>query len=124
MAAAIPQLGPRLKQVREWCGRSVADVAVLTGMTTQHIYGLERGDHNAALESLVALARVYQVDVADFFAFPAQTKLRHRARDLIRRVPDSKLDELVEAMERVSGTSWADLEQELAMRSPRTRASR
>jgi transcriptional regulator with XRE-family HTH domain len=105
------QLGARLRQIRVWRKLRVDDVEAQSGLTSQYIYVLERGDGNPTMQVLVGLALVYRVDVADFFAFPSRKMLRHRARDLVRFVPNSGLVELVKQMESLAGTTFEQIEQ-------------
>jgi transcriptional regulator with XRE-family HTH domain len=116
------QLAARLKQLRQLRRRRVADVAALAGLTTQYVYALERAEYNPGLDVLQALARVYQVDVADLFAFPTKNDFGHRARDLIVRAPSEALDRLVAEMEATVGMTWADVERALSSAPRKLRA--
>ena len=122
MLPLLPLLATRLKQIRRMRNRRMAEVAVLAGLTSQSAYAIERGAYSPRLEVLQALARVYQVDVADLFAFPTESDLRHRSRDLVVRVPNAALVELVEEMERKVGTTWAEIQRELVSAPRKLRA--
>jgi transcriptional regulator with XRE-family HTH domain len=110
----LGQLGARLKQLRSELQLRAADVASLVDVTPQYLHALERGEYNPSMELLDHLSVAYQVDVADFFAFPARGKLRHQARELIRFTPNAKLSAVVAALETAAGTTYEEIEQHSA----------
>jgi transcriptional regulator with XRE-family HTH domain len=76
-------LGSRLVQLREEQALEVADVAVMAPCTRAHLYAVERGTSWPSVELLLALAKIYKVDEADFFVWPGKGP-RHDAREQVR----------------------------------------
>ena len=76
-------LGSRLVQLREEQALEVADVAVMAPCSREHLYAIERGTSWPSVELLLALAKIYKVDEADFFVWPGKGP-RHDAREQVR----------------------------------------
>jgi transcriptional regulator with XRE-family HTH domain len=51
--------------------------------TRAHLYAVERGTSWPSVELLLALAKIYKVDEADFFVWPGKGP-RHDAREQVR----------------------------------------
>ena len=97
-------LGERLRQMRDEQELKVEQVAAWAGFDRTHLYAVERGATWPSVELLGSLAQIYRVDVADFFVFPNEHR-RHRFRELARLVPNSRLPDIIAAVEAVMGAS-------------------
>lgn len=75
---------------------TVAQAAASLGISTNHLYGVERGDYAPSLETLIGLAMIYKVDLVELFIFPA-TSRRHELYEAARRLPKAKVDEALAA---------------------------
>jgi DNA-binding XRE family transcriptional regulator len=93
-------LGARIRQLREEQALTVAQVAESVGLQFSHMYAIERGDNAPSLEVMAALAALFKVDVADLFAFPSSHP-RHELRELLRGIPNAKLEDARAALEAV-----------------------
>src|SRR6266542_765111 len=115
MLATPKLLGARMRQLREQARHRADDVARLARVNRTHIYALERGAWWPSMDLLQELARIYEVDTADFFVFPErflrdrEKHLRDSARELLRLLPNDKLAAVIAAMEQAAGTSLDDL---------------
>src|SRR5262245_44954010 len=76
-------LGSRLIQLREEQALKVDDVAIMALCSREHLYAVERGTSWPSVEMLLALAKIYKVDEADFFVWPGKGP-RHDAREQVR----------------------------------------
>ena len=83
-------VGERLREVRERKGLSQDAAGTAAGLSANFVGSLERGEKAPSLETLVALASVYRVDVADFV-----TGLTGSG------VPSDPLERLVNAAEQI-----------------------
>jgi transcriptional regulator with XRE-family HTH domain len=70
MAAALAQVGPRLRQVRTQRGVTLTHVAAVTGISKSTLSRLENGERRPSLELLLPLARAYQVPLDDLVGAP------------------------------------------------------
>jgi transcriptional regulator with XRE-family HTH domain len=68
--AALDQVGPRLRRVREQRGRTLTDVAEQTGISKSTLSRLENGQRRPSLELLLPLAQAYQVPLDDLVGAP------------------------------------------------------
>jgi transcriptional regulator with XRE-family HTH domain len=101
MRAIRKHLGTRLKQLREEQSLRVHDVCAMLAIGAPHLYNVERGIANPSLELLISLATIYRVDVTDLFVFP-EVHRRHAIREQIRHTPNAKLEEVEEAIAKVT----------------------
>jgi transcriptional regulator with XRE-family HTH domain len=70
IAAAVAQVGARLKRVRTARRRTLADVAQATGISTSTLSRLETGQRRATLELLLALSQAYHVPLDELVGAP------------------------------------------------------
>ncbi|GAB3764967.1 transcriptional regulator with XRE-family HTH domain [Nocardioides ginsengisegetis] len=69
-AAALDQVGPRLRRVREQRGLTLTEVARLTGISKSTLSRLENGQRRPSLELLLPLAQTYRVPLDDLVGAP------------------------------------------------------
>ncbi len=70
IAAALDQVGPRLKQVRTERGVTLGDLAERTGISTSTLSRLENGRRKPSLELLLPLAQAYRVPLDELIGAP------------------------------------------------------
>jgi transcriptional regulator with XRE-family HTH domain len=70
----------RLRELREASGLTQADLAKLTGLTTDGIAKLERGDRGPTWETVVSLCKALRVEVGEFAKEPAERPAPRRGR--------------------------------------------
>ena len=70
IAAALDQVGPRLRRVREQRGVTLTEVANLTGISKSSLSRLENGQRRPSLELLLPLAQTYRVPIDDLVGAP------------------------------------------------------
>lgn len=70
IAAALDQVGPRLRRVREQRGVTLTEVAQLTGISKSTLSRLENGQRRPSLELLLPLAQTYRVPIDDLVGAP------------------------------------------------------
>jgi transcriptional regulator with XRE-family HTH domain len=70
IAAALDQVGPRLKQLRVQRGATITSVAAATGISKSTLSRLETGQRRPSLELLLPLAQVYRVPLDDLVGAP------------------------------------------------------
>lgn len=70
IAAALDQVGLRLRQVRTQRGVTLTHVAAVTGISKSTLSRLENGERRPSLELLLPLARAYQVPLDDLVGAP------------------------------------------------------
>lgn len=82
IAAALNQVGPRLRRVREHRGLTLAKAAEQTGISTSTLSRLETGQRKPSLELLLPLAQLYGVPLDDLVGAPevGDPRIRLRAR--------------------------------------------
>jgi transcriptional regulator with XRE-family HTH domain len=82
VAAALAQVGPRLRQVRSHRGLSLIEVAQSTGISKSTLSRLENGQRRATLELLLPLATAYRVPLDDLVGAPdvGDPRVRLKAR--------------------------------------------
>lgn len=71
IAAALDQVGPRLKRVRTQRGMTLTCVAEATGILKSTLFRLETGQRRLSLELLLPLAQAYGVPLDDLVGAPA-----------------------------------------------------
>jgi transcriptional regulator with XRE-family HTH domain len=70
IAAALDQVGPRLKRLRTQRGATLTGVAATTGISKSTLSRLETGQRRPSLELLLPLAQVYKVPLDDLVGAP------------------------------------------------------
>jgi transcriptional regulator with XRE-family HTH domain len=70
IAAALEQVGPRLKQLRTQRGVTLTALAEATGISKSTLSRLETGQRRASLELLLPLAQAYRVPLDDLVGAP------------------------------------------------------
>ena len=70
IAAALDQVGPRLKQLRVQRGATITSVAAATGISKSTLSRLETGQRRPSLELLLPLAQAYRVPLDDLVGAP------------------------------------------------------
>ncbi|MEO5748425.1 MAG: XRE family transcriptional regulator, partial [Ornithinibacter sp.] len=78
IAAALAQIGPRLKRIRENRGLTLTVVAGATGISRSTLSRLETGGRRPTLELLLALSHAYRVALDDLVAAPEEGDPRLR----------------------------------------------
>jgi transcriptional regulator with XRE-family HTH domain len=70
MAAALEQVGPRLKRLRSQRGVTLTALADVTGISKSTLSRLETGQRRPSLELLLPLAQAYRVPLDDLVGAP------------------------------------------------------
>ncbi|MCB0908388.1 MAG: helix-turn-helix domain-containing protein [Nocardioidaceae bacterium] len=70
IAAALDQVGPRLRRVREQRGVTLTDAAQQTGISKSTLSRLETGQRRPSLDLLLPLAHAYRVPLDDLVGAP------------------------------------------------------
>jgi len=70
IAAALDQVGPRLKRLRTQRGATLTSVAATTGISKSTLSRLETGQRRPSLELLLPLAQAYRVPLDDLVGAP------------------------------------------------------
>jgi transcriptional regulator with XRE-family HTH domain len=70
IAAALDQVGPRLKRLRTQRGVTLTNVAAATGISKSTLSRLETGHRRPSLELLLPLAHAYHVPLDDLVGAP------------------------------------------------------
>jgi transcriptional regulator with XRE-family HTH domain len=70
IAAALDQVGPRLRQLRQQRGVTLTAVAAATGISKSTLSRLESGQRRPSLELLLPLAHAYRVPLDDLVGAP------------------------------------------------------
>jgi transcriptional regulator with XRE-family HTH domain len=70
IAAALDQVGPRLKRLRTQRGATLTGVAAATGISKSTLSRLETGQRRPSLELLLPLAHAYKVPLDDLVGAP------------------------------------------------------
>jgi transcriptional regulator with XRE-family HTH domain len=82
IAAALDNVGPRLRGVREQRGFTLTVAAAHAGMSKSTLSRLENGQRRPSLELLLPLAQVYRVPIDDLVGAPevGDPRIRLKAR--------------------------------------------
>ncbi len=80
VAAALDQVGPRLKRLRTHRRMTLTDVATSTGISKSTLSRLETGQRRPTLELLLALSQTYRVPLDDLVGAPDVGDPRIRLR--------------------------------------------
>lgn len=70
IAAALDQVGPRLRRVREQRGVTLTDLSEMTGISKSTLSRLENGQRRPSLELLLPLAQAHRVPLDDLVGAP------------------------------------------------------
>jgi transcriptional regulator with XRE-family HTH domain len=70
ISASLARVGPRLREVREGRGLTLAQLAEQTGISKSTLSRLENGERRATLELLLPLAQLYRVPIDDLVGAP------------------------------------------------------
>ena len=70
LAAALEQVGPRLRQLRTQRQMTLVSVAETTGISKSTLSRLENGQRRPTLELLLALSTAYRIPLDDMVAAP------------------------------------------------------
>src|ERR687884_1804783 len=70
IAAALDQVGPRLKRLRTQRGVTLTGLAAMTGISKSTLSRLETGQRRPSLELLLPLAQAYHVPLDDLVGAP------------------------------------------------------
>lgn len=70
LVAALEQVAPRLRRVREQRGLTLTDAAKATGISKSTLSRLETGQRRPSLELLLPLAQTYRVPLDDLVGAP------------------------------------------------------
>ena len=70
IAAALDQVGPRLKRLRSQRGATLTEVAAATGISKSTLSRLETGQRRPSLELLLPLAQAYRVPLDELVGAP------------------------------------------------------
>ena len=68
LASALGQVGPRLRQLRQDRGGTLAELSRATGISVSTLSRLESGQRKPSLELLLPIARAYQVPLDELVA--------------------------------------------------------
>src|SRR6476469_2398407 len=80
IAAALEQVGPRLKGVRTQRGMTLTGVSTATGISKSTLSRLETGQRRPTLELLLALSHAYRVALDDLVGAPEEGDPRVRLK--------------------------------------------
>ena len=84
IAAALDQVGPRLKRLRSLRGATLTEVAASTGISKSTLSRLESGSRRPTLELLLPLARIYGVTLDELVGAPSTGDPRVHLRPVTR----------------------------------------
>ncbi|MFC7545411.1 helix-turn-helix domain-containing protein [Plantactinospora sp. GCM10030261] len=77
-------VGPRLRDLRNRRGTTLAQLSEITGISVSTLSRLESGDRRPTLELLLPLARAHQVPLDELVAAPETGDPRVHARPIVR----------------------------------------
>jgi len=80
IAAALEQVGARLKRIRTQRGMTLSGVAEATGISKSTLSRLETGQRRPTLELLLALSHTYRVPLDDLVGAPPEGDPRLRLK--------------------------------------------
>jgi transcriptional regulator with XRE-family HTH domain len=83
------RIGARLRHAREASRQSLSDVAARCGVSKGFISRIERDEASPSVASLVALCDAVGLTMADLFAIPETTLVRHASRPSLSGLPKS-----------------------------------
>jgi transcriptional regulator with XRE-family HTH domain len=82
--AALSSVGPRLRAIRKRRGRTLEQLAELTGTSVSTLSRIESGQRRPTLEVLLPLARAYRVPLDELVGAPATGDPRIHPRPVSR----------------------------------------
>lgn len=85
IAAALEQVGPRLKRLRMQRGMTLTSLAAATGISKSTLSRLEAGQRRPSLEPLLPLAQAYHVPLDDLVGAPEVGDSRDYHRQHLRK---------------------------------------
>src|SRR5689334_18828514 len=88
IAAALEQVGARLKRIRTQRGMTLSGVAEATGISKSTLSRLETGQRRPTLELLLALSHTYRVPLDDLVGAPPEGDPRLRLKPGRVKGPD------------------------------------
>jgi transcriptional regulator with XRE-family HTH domain len=88
-AVSEVRIGARLRHAREASRQSLSDVAARCGVSKGFISRIERDEASPSVASLVALCDAVGLSMADLFAMPETTLVRHASRPSLDGLPKS-----------------------------------
>ncbi len=80
MDAKVVLVGKRIRQVRKAQGISQQELGERANLNYKYIGGVERGERNPSVGSLVKIAKGLKVDVGDFFKVDDDRQLSEKER--------------------------------------------
>jgi len=80
MDTTVVQVGRRIRQIRKAQKISQQELGERASLNYKYIGGVERGERNPSVESLVKIARGLKVDVGKFFKFDNDRQLSEKER--------------------------------------------
>jgi transcriptional regulator with XRE-family HTH domain len=83
-ATVLASVGPRLRELRQQRGQTLAQLSETTGISVSTLSRLESGGRKPTLELLLPLARAYQVALDELVNAPSSDDPRVRTRPLVR----------------------------------------
>jgi transcriptional regulator with XRE-family HTH domain len=83
------RIGARLRHAREASRQSLAEVAARSGVSKGFVSRVERDEASPSVSSLVALCDAVGIAMADLFAIPETTLVRHASRPSLAGLPKS-----------------------------------
>jgi transcriptional regulator with XRE-family HTH domain len=88
-AVSEVRIGARLRHAREASRQSLSDVAARCGVSKGFISRIERDEASPSVASLVALCDAVGLSMADLFAMPETTLVRHAGGPSLDGLPKS-----------------------------------
>ncbi|KAF0810995.1 XRE family transcriptional regulator [Alcanivorax sp. S71-1-4] len=91
-------IGARISTLRRARHLTQNDLAEQVGVDGRHISRLETGKYFPSLDTLVAMARVLDVELQEFFLFPtveSETEMREALIAIASQAPEPVLKELL-----------------------------
>ncbi|HQR02854.1 MAG TPA: helix-turn-helix transcriptional regulator [Rhodocyclaceae bacterium] len=101
MADTKKLIGARIKELRKQAGLTQEQLAERVGLDSRHLSRLEVGRHFPSLDSLENIAKVLNVPMAEFFAFPGNESpaaLRSYLTGFAKRASEAQLRLAVKAI--------------------------
>ena len=80
LGTTVVKVGKRIREVRKAQGISQQELGERANLNYKYIGGVERGERNPSVESLVKIAKGLKVDVGDFFNVDDDRQLSEKER--------------------------------------------
>lgn len=85
------RIGQKLRKRRKALGLSLEEVSLLSGAAVPTVSHIERGNRDARLSTLIALARAARIDLPELFAQESGNKDRRNSEDsIVEHDPNGK----------------------------------